>query len=462
MSSMKRIEEYRDIFFLGVGGIGMSAIARYLNYKGIRVSGYDRDCNELTKKLEAEGISIHYEDDVNLLPDNIDLIIYTPAIPNDNAEFIFLKDSGKPIMKRSEALKYILAEKNVIAVAGTHGKTSTSAILAHILYSQGFDSSAFIGGLMKNYHSNFIFGSGPWVVVEADEYDRSFLRLHPKIAIIQALDADHLDIYGEREHLIESFKEFTLQIREDGALWIRDTLNDFWQNDQWQRKLKDQNVSVKGFGDNSDTNIVRVGNVTPEGQIVRFELTFGIVKVICQSKMRGFHNVINATAAAAVAFQLGLKPNEIADGIASFEGIERRFELVYEDEVRVLIDDYAHHPVEINAAVDAARSNYPDKKLTVIFQPHLFSRTKDFKEGFAESLDRADEVILLDIYPAREQPVAGVDSGVIKSLMKMKNIKWLSKEDMISSLDKNTKGVILILGAGDINKLIPRIKERIV
>jgi UDP-N-acetylmuramate--alanine ligase len=459
---MERIEECKDVFFLGVGGIGMSAIARYLKFKGINVSGYDRDSNELTKKLEAEGISIHYEDDVSLLPDNIDLIIYTPAIPSDNAEFVYLKQTGIPMLKRSEALKNILAEKKVIAVAGTHGKTSTSAILAHILHSQGFGSSAFIGGLMKNYHSNFLYGNGPWVVVEADEYDRSFLRLHPDIAVIQALDADHLDIYGERQQLLDSFKEFTLQIKEGGTLWMRDNLSDFWQNDNWQKGLESQSVAISGFGEANGDNKVHVSNVSPEGHFVKFELTLGNDKVICHSKMRGFHNVINATAAAAVAFQLGLEPSAIADGISSFEGIERRFELVYEDAQRVLIDDYAHHPVEIDAAVEAVRSNYPDKKLLVIFQPHLFSRTRDFKEGFAAALDKADEVILLDIYPAREKPINGVDSGMIKSLMKMKNNKWLSKDEMINSINKNAKGVILILGAGDINKLIPRIKEKFV
>lgn len=456
------IEECRHVFFLGIGGIGMSAIARYLNYKKIKISGYDRDCNELTKKLEAEGMAIHYTDNVDNIPDHIDLIIYTPAIPKDCAEYVWLKSLGKPILKRSQALQLILANKHVVAVAGTHGKTSTSALLAHILHSQGFESSAFIGGLMKNYHSNFIYGDGDWVVVEADEYDRSFLRLHPDIAVIQALDADHLDIYGKHEEMIESFKAFTKQIKTGGSLWIRSGLDEFWNNSDWQIALKHNGVSYHSFGLSSEgEQNAKLKNVIPSGSKVKFELELGNQTVECVSVMRGVHNALNATAAAAVAHQLGLTLNQIKLGIASFEGIERRFELVLESENCVVIDDYAHHPEEIKAAINTARANYPDKKLTVVFQPHLYTRTRDFKDGFAESLDMADEVLLLDIYPAREIPIAGVDSEMILSLMTIANKKCLSKEGMLDYIDKEKIEVLLLLGAGDINKLIPRIKEKL-
>ena len=455
------IESSRHVYFLGIGGIGMSAVARYLNFKGLKVSGYDRDENELTKKLEAEGMVIHYEDDVLLIPKDIDVIIYTPAIPHDQSEYVYLKNSGIPMLKRSEALKAILHDKKVIAVAGTHGKTSTSAMIAHVLHSQGFPASAFIGGILKNYDSNFIFGDSDWVVLEADEYDRSFLRLYPTIAVVQAMDADHLDIYGDKSQIVQSFKDFTLQVQEQGTLYVREGISEFWGQKEWRDALGARDIELQSFGYGCDSCQVTSRSLVQKEGKTTFEICVGSQSVPCSLSMPGLHNVINATAAAAVAWQLGLSLEQISDGLATFSGIQRRFEMIHSSEDIIIIDDYAHHPVEIEAAINATRGHYADRKLTVVFQPHLFTRTRDFKDGFASSLDMADEVILLDIYPARELPIEGVDSGMIKNLMTIKDKKWLSKEEMIQHLNKEEIEVLLILGAGDINKLIPRIKSKL-
>lgn len=461
MTNQINIESCQHIYFLGIGGIGMSALARYLNFKGIKISGYDRDRTELTKKLEAEGMLIHYVDDVEMIPTDIDIVIYTPAIPVDQGEYVHLSSSGIIMLKRSEALKNLLTTKKVIAVAGTHGKTSTSAMIAHVLHSQGVAISAFIGGILKNYDSNFIYGDSDWVVIEADEYDRSFLRLFPDLAVVQAMDADHLDIYGDKDHIVESFRDFTLQIKPNGKLWVRSKISEFWSDENWKEALELNQVGLSAF-DYSDLSAAIYSDdlIQANGQ-TSFDLCIDDQRVRCELQMPGLHNVVNATGAAAIALQMGLSLDQIAQGLASFKGIQRRFEFVHRSEELVIIDDYAHHPVEIEAAIKGTRSHFPDRKLTVVFQPHLFTRTRDFQDGFAAALDQADEVYLLDIYPARELPIEGVTSELILSLMHLKNKYKSLKEELIVQLDKDQIDVLLILGAGDINKLVSIIKDKL-
>lgn len=460
MSEHIDIEKYQHIYFLGIGGIGMSAVARYLHHKGIRISGYDRDRTELTKTLEALGMEIHYEDSVDLVPTDIDMVVYTPAIPHDMGERVCLEQQDIPMLKRSETLKVILAQKRVIAVSGTHGKTSTSAILAHILHSQGLEVSAFVGGIMSNYGTNFIYGDSDWVVVEADEYDRSFLRLYPDLAIVNAMDADHLDIYGERGNLVQSFDDFLGQVKDGGTIWVRDSIDDFWSDEQWRERLESRGVAVRSFGTGEESDI-RLSGLEQSAGTTSVTIAQDDSLINSESIMPGLHNAVNTTAAAAVALHLGLTSDQIADGIATFAGIQRRFEVLHASDELVMIDDYAHHPVEITAAIRAARSHYPDRRLTVAFQPHLYTRTRDFREGFAEALDLADEVYLIPIYPARELPIEGVTSESILDLMSIDDKKIVAKEELINHLDKDQLEVLMILGAGDIYKLIPEIKSKL-
>lgn len=454
---VKNIEHMKKVYFLGIGGIGMSAVARYLNRSGVSIYGYDRDETILTKQLSAEGMNIHYDCDIKLIPDDIELFIYTPAIPKTNEEWVYLNTLDLPILKRSEALKIILSNKKVIGVAGTHGKTSTSSMLTHLLHSQGFEVSGFIGGILKNYDSNFVFGNSDWAIVEADEYDRSFLRLYPEIAIIQAMDADHLDIYGDKASILDSFKQFTLQVKEGGTVWVKDDISDFWGNQGWIDELIKSNITVKKFGfDNRDCDLNSSEIHKTDGKM-HFTMHNDEATWSCELVMPGRHNVYNATAAAAVGLQLGLHPENIQNGLQSFEGIKRRYEILLNRPDLTVIDDYAHHPVEIEAAIEATKAHFPNRKVTVAFQPHLFTRTQDFKEGFAAALDKADRICLLDIYPARELPIEGVTTSVIVALMSNPNVELLSKTELIDRLNKEDLDVLLVLGAGDIDKLLKKI-----
>ncbi|HMQ46490.1 MAG TPA: UDP-N-acetylmuramate--L-alanine ligase [Saprospiraceae bacterium] len=435
------LESIKKIYFLGIGGIGMSALARYFNGLGIEIHGYDKTETDLTKKLEEEGMNIHYEEDLNQIPEGIDLVVLTPAIPAKHRELLHFQDKGFPIKKRAEVLGIISRSRKTIAVAGTHGKTTTSSIVTHLLRSGGIDCTAFLGGIAFNQGSNFVEGKSEWVVAEADEYDRSFLHLSPDIAVILSMDADHLDIYGDRETLLETgFRAFARKIKPDGKLWIQYN---------WKEELG-SDFSPATYG---------VENGVAQSQHVRVEqgfFTFDYVGPKAEMKalqlaMPGRHNIENATVAISIALDLGISESAIRSALLSFKGVKRRFEFLYRDEKRAYIDDYAHHPSELTAAIGAARQLFPDRKLVGVFQPHLFSRTRDFADGFAEALDGLDEPWLMDIYPARELPIEGVNSDMLLQKMANPQKRKVSQAELMVAIEKRKPDLLLTLGAGDID-----------
>ncbi len=444
-----KISKLKKVYFLGIGGIGMSAIARYLHAKGVKVFGYDKTKTKLTKNLEKSGMKIHYQEDVNLIPEKIDLIVYTPAIPDENLEKKYLLKSGIPMKKRAEVLGWITKEGKCLAIAGTHGKTTTSAILTHLLKVGGVDCNAFLGGIAGNYKSNFVPGRSKIMVVEADEYDRSFLHLDPYAAVITSMDPDHLDIYQDGENMVSSgFGAFARKIQQGGHLYLKDGLT----------LRKPNGVNKSSYGVESGEVCAR--NVKVKKGYFHFDYCFGN-KIWSDLKfsLPGLHNVENAVAAISLARLVKVKEADIRRGLVSFKGVKRRFEFIIRNTKQVYIDDYAHHPTELSAAISAARMLYPEKKITGIFQPHLFSRTRDFKRGFAKALDRLDEIILLPIYPAREKPMKGVTSNSIFDLMKSKNKNIVKKEDLIGFLKNKKTEVLMSLGAGDIDTEVKRIKK---
>ncbi|NTV83716.1 MAG: UDP-N-acetylmuramate--L-alanine ligase [Bacteroidales bacterium] len=444
------LDKIRKIYFLGIGGIGMSALARYFSAKGIQVSGYDRTRTNLTDELSQEGMIIHFEDDPTAIPDDIELIIYTPAIPATLREFSFLKESKIPMLKRAEVTGLITAGKITVAVAGTHGKTSISSMIAHILKHAGFPVTALIGGISKNYDSNFITsGKEDIMVVEADEYDRSFLSLFPDIAVISSMDPDHLDIYGTAEAVMRSFSDFARNIKPGGKIIMRDGLPLILKPG-----IRRIDYAVEELADLFAANMrieegIQVFDMMSCGQHCK-----GI-----KIQIPGRHNIENALAAALVCESLGVDKEKILEGISTFSGVKRRFDTRIRLDDRVYIDDYAHHPRELEAFISAVRQLYPGKKLTGLFQPHLYSRTKDFAEGFAKSLDLLDEAWLLDIYPARELPVPGVTSEIILKLMHQKNSKLVSKSEVIGLVEATKPEVFLTMGAGDIDLLVDPITK---
>jgi UDP-N-acetylmuramate--alanine ligase len=457
MHSVK-LEDVKHVYFIGIGGIGMSAIARYFDAQGKKVSGYDKTKTILTENLEHEGMDIHYDDTLESIPSDIDLIIYTPAIPKDHIGYNFLLQSGKPMIKRSEALGLISNEKKSIGVAGTHGKTTTSSLITHVLKTGGIDVSAFLGGITLDYNSNFVIGKSDVVVLEADEYDRSFLRLSPFIATISSMDPDHLDIYGDESSMIASgYKAYVGRIRDNGFLIVKEGLLNVFSISELL-ELDGRGIRVYEYGVGKGQ--VRISNIRVEAGKYVFDyngLDNDIRSIVLN--MPGKHNVENASVAVTVGILNGVKEDDIRKALSGFKGIQRRFERVVESEDVVYIDDYAHHPSELRVAIDAARTLYPKRKLTGIFQPHLYSRTKDFVDGFAEELDKLDEVILMDIYPARELPMEGVTSEIIYNKMKNVNKKIVSKENLMSVLQGCESGVWMTLGAGDIDTFVPKIKE---
>ncbi len=446
--------EIKKPYFLGIGGIGMSALARYFNKRGSEVSGYDKTETELTKKLVKEGMNIHYEEDIKQIPNDLDLVVWTPAIPLNNKELQFFRNKGFPLKKRAEVLGMISRSNRTIAVAGTHGKTTTTSILTHILWTGGLDCTAFLGGIARNFGSNYVEGTCEWLVVEADEYDRSFLQLEPEIAMVLSMDPDHLDIYGDAEQMHESgFKEFVKKIKPGGSVFIKNNLIQFFDN---------QLFETYGVGEGN----CRAVNIRVEdGWFVfdYFSVNANGRKESCIKNLRlalpGRHNVENATAAIAVALQLGISRAAIKKALATFEGVKRRFEFVYRDERVVFIDDYAHHPSELKEAIAAARALFPGRKITGIFQPHLYSRTRDFQDDFAVELDNLDELLLMDIYPARERPIPGVDSAIIFEKMKNPNKELVSKATLLKVLSIKELEVLLTLGAGDIDTFVEPIKN---
>ncbi|MBK7089932.1 MAG: UDP-N-acetylmuramate--L-alanine ligase [Chitinophagaceae bacterium] len=450
-----KIEKIKaPVYFLGIGGIGMSALARYFNSRGHKVSGYDRTESELTKQLVKEGMIIHYDDNISLVEKNAALVIYTPAIPVGHSEFNFLKTNGFTIIKRSEALGLITENKLNICVAGTHGKTTTSAMVAHILRDSGFGCNAFLGGIATNYNSNFWSSEKNVCVAEADEYDRSFLKLTPDVAVITAMDADHLDIYGTEKNMQDAFIEFTQRIKPGGLLIHKQELarsKEFKAGKTWTYGARKENAD--SFAQ----------NVTIQNGAYKFDVTINkqTIKNV-ELNMGGRHNIENTVAAIAIARYLDIDEKKIKSAVSSFQGVKRRFEYVLKNNRHILIDDYAHHPEELRALITSAKELYPGKKCTIVFQPHLYSRTRDLADGFAEVLAIADEVILLPIYPARELPVEGVNSEMILSKMNIQQKIVVSKTGLLELLKKNETELLITAGAGDIDLLLAEIKSILV
>jgi UDP-N-acetylmuramate--alanine ligase len=454
------ILDYKLYYFLGAGGIGMSALVRYFNHYGKTVHGYDKTETELTGQLQQEGSQLHFQEDEVLLKqllllykkDEV-LVIYTPAIPKDHAEFVYLQNNGYHLQKRAWVLGEITKQFKTIAIAGTHGKTTTTTLTAHILKTAGINCFAFLGGISQNYHTNLLLGDAndpnAYVVVEADEYDRSFLTLHPYITVITSVDADHLDIYGDASAMHETYTKFASQVQKDGFLIVKKNVD----NDL---RLKDKRLV---YSLNLDTEYSANSIEIIDGEFC-YNINSPIEPVgLVAIGLPGLHNVENSIAAVAVAQQLGIKGDVINKALRSFKGVKRRFDYRVKTRSVVYIDDYAHHPEELRAAIGAAKQLYPDKKVTGIFQPHLFTRTRDFADGFAESLDLLDVCVLLDIYPAREKPIEGINSQMLLDKMKCKEKFLVKKKDVLNFLKIHTPQVVMTLGAGDIDSLIEPIQK---
>jgi UDP-N-acetylmuramate--alanine ligase len=455
-----KLAQYENIYFLGIGGIGMSALARWFMKQGLQVSGYDRTATTLTLALEKEGMKVHYEDTVLSIPAEVrsgkekTLVVFTPAIPKDHQEHAYLRENGYTIMKRSEVLGLISRDHVTVAVAGTHGKTTTSSMVAHLLKTAKKDMVAFLGGITTNYDSNLVMHGSVTedtiAVAEADEFDRSFLRLFPKIAIVTSADADHLDIYGDHESLITSFRDFIKQINDGGYLIIHESIADLLASDIHHVEKNIYSMSRGQFF---------AGNITAKSGFFEFDLHgFGKVEHI-RLGVPGFHNIENAVAASIAALKCGVNVPTIKKGLESFAGVKRRFEFVIRKERLVYVDDYAHHPTEIEAFLKSMKSMYPRKKLTVIFQPHLFSRTRDFAAGFSRSLSLADEVLLMDIYPARELPIPGVDADMLMNDITSPVKIRCGKNDLLAKLEERDIEVVATVGAGDIDTFVEPIQK---
>ena len=458
-----------NVYFIGIGGIGMSALARYYASRNATVSGYDKTITPLTQQMERDGIKINYEDDVDLLDKHAQLVVYTPAVPKEHQQLNYYLHNKYEVIKRSSLLGEITKTSFNICIGGTHGKTTISTMVAHILRDSGFGCNAFLGGISVNYGTNFWGSDNNVSVVEADEYDRSFLRLSPDVALVSAMDADHLDIYGTKENMENSFVEFTHRLKEGGLLLINTKL------------------PLERF---SASSLVRYGLAGPEADAFARNISlsngsyrFDVVTKTwelpgIQLNMGGMHNIENAVAAIVIAHHLTIAPDKIRKAVENFKGVKRRFEYVIPPVVQtdesnteekiIFIDDYAHHPQELNALISGAKGLFPGRRCTVIFQPHLFSRTRDFAKEFAQSLDEADEVLLLPIYPARELPVKGVTSKLILDLMRNKKARVISKDnllefmknDFVNNQPHSTSGELLITaGAGDIDQLVQPIKN---
>lgn len=447
------INNIENIYFIGIGGIGMSALARFFNERGVKVSGYDRTETELTRKLAEEGMDIHYEDNVSLLTKDVELVVYTPAIPKDHLELNWYRDNSYPVFKRSDVLQWITESMFAITVAGTHGKTTISTMIAHILKDTGYGCNAFLGGIASNYNKNYWGSENNVAVIEADEYDRSFLKLWPDIGVLTAMDADHLDIYGDLKALEEAFVQYTRNIKPDGTLWAKHGLA---HGSLLQAKHK-YTYSLQNSGATAYATDVQI----KDGGYTFNVMGAGWMLQQVRLNIGGMHNVENCVVAIAVAKQLEIDDTLIKNAVADFKGVKRRFEYIIKNEKTVYIDDYAHHPEELAALIKSAKTLFPEKRCVVAFQPHLFSRTRDFAEGFAHSLDMADEVLLLDIYPAREQPMEGVSIRTIAEKMGNPNHTILSKEGLIAYAATAPIELLITAGAGDIDKLVEPIKEAI-
>lgn len=450
------LSQIHSVYFVGIGGIGMSALARYFNHLGKNVFGYDRVETALTKKLVSEGIDVVYSDDVQAINTdflNVDfqkaLVIYTPAIPKTNVILGYLNAQGYKVMKRSEALEVATQNQKTIAVAGTHGKTTTSAMVAHMLTTCHIPCSAFLGGIANNFESNIILNpTAEYVVVEADEYDRSFLRLKPHMAIVTSTDADHLDIYEDGNQMHEAFQAFVDLVDADGLVLTHSSVS------------LSAKAAKQPYGMDAGANGLSAENVrVEEGEYV-FELSQnGKDLGTLRSPYPGFHNVENTIAAIGIALQLDAKWEDIVKAVATFEGVKRRFDYQIRTDDLVFIDDYAHHPTEIKACVGSVKALYPDRRITGVFQPHLFSRTRDFADEFAQSLEDLNDLLLMEIYPAREEPIEGVDSSMLLNKVRMVNKKLVHRDELVDEVIRLKPEVLLTMGAGDIDKMLDPLKD---
>ena len=448
---MHKLDTIKNIYFIGIGGIGMSALARYFVSKGCVVNGYDKTKTILTEALSELGIQIHYEDNIDLIDKNASVVVYTPAIPESHSELAYYRANGYEVVKRSDVLGWITEGTVNICVAGTHGKTTVSTMIAHLLRDSGYGCTAFLGGIAANYNTNFWSSENNVVVVEADEYDRSFLKLHPSVALITSIDADHLDIYKTPAAFEDAFVSFSEKVKAGGLLLAKKGLAREASFDT----SKLVTYSLNGTGASIYAKDITVVNgaytftaVGPSWQIEELVLNMG-----------GLHNIENALVAISVAVHLGIDSEKIKIALANFAGVKRRFEYLVKTSDQVLIDDYAHHPAELAALISGVRSLYSNQKLTLVFQPHLYSRTQDLCDGFADSLSAADEVVLLPIYPARELPIPGVTSEMIVHKMTHKNVVLLEKEAVSDWVKKQQPKLLVMAGAGDIDVLIRNIKN---
>lgn len=453
------LKDISRVYFIGIGGIGMSALARWFRHYGCTVAGYDRTRTTLTEQLEQEGIAVHYDDDVALIPKAFRepqdcLVVYTPAVPADHKEMIFFRTSGFAELKRSQVLGRITQDLFTIGISGTHGKTTTSSMTAHLLTVAGKNCTAFLGGITQNYGTNLLLGKetrtdDTLVVAEADEFDRSFLTLYPNVAVITSMDADHLDIYGTHDEIKKSFHDFAQQIKNDGVLIVKRGL-----------PLQiPEHVHAYTYAQGTEADFWS-DNIRIQAPYFIFDLHTpnGVLRDL-QVQVPGFHNVENATAAAAVALLLGISQNSIRDGLKTYLGVKRRFEYIHRGESTIYIDDYAHHPAEVEAFLKSVKALYPDRQVTAVFQPHLYTRTRDFATEFAESLSLADEVFLLEIYPAREQPIEGVTSEIIFNEIRSPKKQLCRKSELMQVLSRKQPDVLVTMGAGDIDTFIAPIQE---
>ncbi|MEE3484194.1 MAG: UDP-N-acetylmuramate--L-alanine ligase [Bacteroidales bacterium] len=447
----------KHIYFVGIGGIGMSALARYFKAKGFCVAGYDRVSSVLTRELEQEGISIHYVDDVAMIPEayrkpDDTVVVYTPAVPSDMSEMTWFREHNFVIQKRSQILGEITRMQKGLCVSGTHGKTTTSTMLSHLLHNSSVQCNAFLGGISKNFSKNLLLSDeSDLVVIEADEYDHSFLTLSPYMAVVTAVDADHLDIYGTVEAYRAGFEEFTSLIRPDGVLLMKEGLP---IHPRLQKGVTHYSYSVDK-GDFHAENI-RIG----KGEIVfDFVTPKEVIKDI-QLGVPVYVNIENGVAAMSIAWLNGVRPDELREGMKSFRGVKRRFDFHIKSDKIVFLDDYAHHPNELKSSIESIRRLYADRRLTVVFQPHLYTRTRDLADDFAKVLSTADELMLLDIYPAREQPIPGVNSQMLLDKVELKNKRLISKQDLVKSVDERAYDVLLMVGAGDLDLLIPEMEQK--
>lgn len=446
------MNSYKNIYFIGIGGIGMSAIARYYKFKGCNVSGYDKTESELTEELIAEGIGVHYEDNTDFIPKDVEntMVVYTPAIPHDLKELVYVQEHGYTLLKRSKTLGEIAKGQRCLAVAGTHGKTTTSTLLAHIFTDSKVGCSAFLGGISKNYDTNLLVSHNPTIVAEADEFDRSFLQLFPEIAVITAMDADHLDIYGDLKHVHEAFQAFAGQV--SGTVITKLGL-DITPNHTKARIMRYSYNDPRAdfYADNLRKD---------ECGYFTFNLKYpdGVIKD-CRVGVPGWVNVENAVAASAIALVYGIDPEAIRHALGTFLGVKRRFDIHVNRPGCAYIDDYAHHPNEISTAISSMRDIFPGRRLTAIFQPHLYTRTRDFADEFAKALSAVDKLILLDIYPAREEPIPGVSSRLIFDKVTAPEKVLLKKEMLMKYLEDEKIDTLITFGAGNIDRFIPQITD---